>query len=71
MWGLAMGLGHFHIVWTFGTSTRIDWERFANPQDADRVAKLIVRPLETYKVVEFDDGCQRCAVSRLGRKIVA
>lgn len=50
---------HYHIVW-MDRST--DWERFDTREEADSVAKKLIRRIgETYRIEEFeDDTCVKC-----------
>lgn len=49
---------HYHIRWS---DSKLDWERFSTPQEAERAAKQLVRPGETFTVEHVDDDtCVLC-----------
>lgn len=48
---------HFHIRWDSG---RLDWEPFNSGDEAERRAKELVRPTESYRIERFDNTCQFC-----------
>jgi len=49
---------HYHIRWS---DSNIDWERFSTPQEAERAAKQLARPGETFTLEHFDDEtCMKC-----------
>lgn len=60
---------HFHIRWTTGDNSRIDWEPFESRGEANRVAELLAKPSESYEITEFDDSCSECATFRQNRKM--
>lgn len=52
---------HYHIVWI----DRTDWERFGTLQEAESVAKKLIRRDETYRIEEFEnDTCIKCRLRR-------
>ena len=55
---------HFHIRWIIGGTSRTDWEAFESRDEAERMAKRLITPSETYQIDEFDNSCQRCAMFR-------
>ena len=49
---------HYHIRW-LGKLT-LDWERFDTSAQAEKSAKELVRPYESYTIEEHDGACPRC-----------
>ena len=49
---------HYHIHWS-GKDT-LDWERFVTRGEAEKSAKELVRPYESYTIEEHDGACPRC-----------
>jgi hypothetical protein len=60
---------HFHIRWIIADRSRIDWEAFANRNEAENMAKRLASSMDTYAIEEFNDSCERCAMFRLERNI--
>lgn len=60
---------HFHIRWILGDTSRTDWEAFASRDEAEKMAKRLITPTETYAIDEFDGSCERCAMFRLEKNI--
>lgn len=58
---------HYHIRWS---NSKLDWQTFANKQEAKKSAEELVRPGEAYTIEEFGDECERCGadgkVGKLG-----
>ena len=54
---------HFHIRWVSG---KLDWERHATRFDAERSAKRLVGPRETYRIEEADGHCRVCKMAGYG-----
>jgi len=48
---------HFHIRWS---GAKLDWEPFPTQEKAERQAKELVRPGETFTVEQFNGDCPRC-----------
>jgi hypothetical protein len=48
---------HYHIRWS---ESKLDWEFFNTPEEAEAAATQLARPGETYAVEQFDDDCPRC-----------
>lgn len=48
---------HFHIRWNSGL---LDWEAFNSGDEAERRAKELARPTESYCIEQFDNTCQFC-----------
>ncbi len=59
---------HFHIHWTIGDTSRMDWEPFSTRDEAERLAKRIARASESYRIQEFDQFCPRRASSQIHKK---
>ena len=58
---------HFHIRWGSGTfSGKLDWERHATRSDAERSAKRLAGPYETYNIEKADEKCIVCKMGRYG-----
>jgi hypothetical protein len=51
---------HWHIRWS--SKTELDWEAFDTRGEAEKSAAQLVRPGETYTIVESDGTCLRCQV---------
>jgi hypothetical protein len=49
---------HYHIRWS---DTKVDWQAFGSPAEADASAENLARPGETYTVEKFEGTCWRCA----------
>jgi hypothetical protein len=49
---------HYHIRWS---ASKLDWEIFKTPEEAEAAAKQLVLPKETYTIEQFDGGCPRCS----------
>ena len=49
---------HYHIRWS--GKAALDWERFPTRAEAEKSAKQLVRPYETYTIEEHDGACPRC-----------
>jgi len=49
---------HFHIRWS--TTTVLDWKAFKSRQEAEAVAKTLVRKDETYTTEARQRDCKRC-----------
>ena len=58
-----MSHDHFHIRWSNPSGSNLDWEDFANREDAEGRAKELVRPDESYTIEQFDGNCPRCAAT--------
>lgn len=54
---------HYHIIWADLT---MDWERFGTREEAEAVAKKMIRRVgETYRIEESaDDTCVKCRLRR-------
>lgn len=50
-------MNHYHIRWGDGT---LDWEAFANEEEAKNAATSLVRDGEKYAVEQLDGNCSRC-----------
>jgi hypothetical protein len=48
---------HFHIRWS---NSKFDWEAFQNQTEADKAAKQLVRPGESFTIEQFDGECPQC-----------
>lgn len=48
---------HYHIHWS---EKGLDWERFNTQREAEKAAKQLAHPDETYTVEEHDGGCPQC-----------
>jgi hypothetical protein len=49
---------HYHICWS---GSKLDWERFSTPQEAERVARELARPGEKFTLEHVDDKtCMQC-----------
>jgi len=49
---------HYHIRWS---DSKVDWQAFGSPAEANASAEKLARPGETYAVEKFEDICWRCA----------
>ena len=49
---------HYHIHWS-GKAT-LDWERFETKAEAEKSARELVHPHESYTIEEHDGTCPRC-----------
>ena len=58
---------HFHIRWS--STSRLDWKPFPTREEAEELAKILVRPDETYAIEELNGNCSRCAASKMGERI--
>ena len=43
---------HYHIRWS---DWKLDWERFSTRQEAERAARQLARPGETFTLEHVDD----------------
>jgi hypothetical protein len=50
-------VGHYHIRWS---ESKLDWDIFDTPEEAEAAAKQLVLPNETYTIEQFDGDCPRC-----------
>jgi hypothetical protein len=50
---------HYHIRW-WSPSSSLDWQAFASREEAETVAKELVRENETYTIDTASVGCKRC-----------
>jgi hypothetical protein len=65
--GFNVAMLHYHIHWSnsmlhveaFATP-ELDWEAFPTPEEAKAQAEQLVKPGESYVIVEVDGGCPRC-----------
>jgi hypothetical protein len=49
---------HYHIRWS---DSKLDWERFRTPQEAEQAARQLARPGETFTLEHADDNtCGQC-----------
>ena len=49
---------HYHIRWSDST---LDWERFSTRQEAEKAARHLVQPDETFTIEDVDDEtCMQC-----------
>jgi hypothetical protein len=49
---------HYHIRWS---DSKLDWERFSTPQEAEQAARHLARPGETFTLEHVDDNtCGQC-----------
>ena len=53
---------HYHIQWS---DSSLDWKRFPTYEEATEQARQIKKPNENYKIVERDEGCERCKLFQL------
>lgn len=53
---------HYHIRWS--DRTTLDWECFSTSAAAEKRAKDLVRPDQTYTVEEHSRSCHRCRDAR-------
>jgi hypothetical protein len=51
---------HFHIRWS--TASALDWEPFSSRAEAEKAAKRLARPHESYRIEERRGSCGRCAM---------
>ena len=58
---------HFHIRWS--SKAQLDWKPFPTREEAEELAKILVRPDETYAIEELNGNCPRCAASKMGERI--
>jgi hypothetical protein len=49
---------HYHIRWS---DSKVDWQAFASPTEANASAEKLARPGEGYAVEKFEGMCWRCA----------
>jgi hypothetical protein len=52
---------HYHIRWSSNGGTNLDWQRFANQEEAQDSARELVKPGEDYVIEQHDGDCPRCA----------
>jgi hypothetical protein len=52
---------HFHIRWS---GEKLDWEAFNTQAEAERQAKELMLPGESFAVEQFDGDCPRCGEIR-------
>jgi hypothetical protein len=52
------GATHYHIHWT-GKPT-LDWACFPTRAEAEKNARQLVLPGETYTIEEHDESCPQC-----------
>jgi hypothetical protein len=45
---------HYHICWS---NSKLDWQAFSAPEEAQIEAEKLVRPRETYTIDKFDGDC--------------
>ena len=60
-------MNHFHIRWIHRHESKIDWDVFDTPEEAETAAKQLVAPNETYAIEQFDGDCPRCNDTRNSR----
>ena len=48
---------HYHIRWS---NSNVDWKAFPSSEEAEKLAKQIKRPNESYVIEEQDAECERC-----------
>lgn len=48
---------HYHIHWT---GKALDWERFSTSAEAEKSAKQLALPGETFTVEEHGETCPQC-----------
>jgi hypothetical protein len=60
-------VNHFHIHWTRAHESKLDWDIFNTPEEAEAAAKQLVLPHETYVIEQFDGDCPRCNGARNSR----
>jgi hypothetical protein len=49
---------HYHIRWS---NSKLDWERFSTPQEAEQAARQLARRGETFTLEHVDDKtCAQC-----------
>ena len=57
---------HFHIRWS---DSKLDWERFSTPEEAEQAARRLARRGETFTVESADDKtCLQFLCNRMVRK---
>lgn len=52
---------HYHIRWSNLRNSKLDWQVFDTPEEAQTEAEQLVRPGESYSVEKFEGDCPRCA----------
>ena len=50
---------HYHIRWS-----SLDWKSFPTKEDAMQWAGRLKKPNESFDIVERDDDCERCKLSK-------
>ena len=53
-------MAHYHIHWS---DSKVDWQKFHTPEDAETEAVRLVKAGETYTIVKYEDDCPQCAES--------
>ena len=53
---------HYHIRWSNSFGSRVDWQAYSSPAEANADAEKLVRPGETFTVERFAGNCSRCAM---------
>lgn len=49
---------HYHIRWS---NSKLDWEAFSTPEEAQSQAKQLVKVEERYVIEQVDGDCARCS----------
>ena len=64
---------HYHIRWSNPRNSKLDWQVFDTPEEAQTEAEKLVRPSENYSVEKFESesDCPRCADLLAGHKRAA
>jgi hypothetical protein len=57
-------VNHFHIRWIHRQESKLDWDVFNTPEEAEAAAKQLVRSNETYAIEQFDGDCPSCTELR-------
>jgi len=50
------------------TDSKLDWQAFNAPQEAQLEAERLVRPEETHTIDSFEDDCPKCVECIVARK---
>ena len=50
---------HFHIRWS--TGSKLSWYAFKTHAEAEAIARRFASPHESYRIVERNGSCERCA----------
>lgn len=59
---------HFHILWKGEVYTRFDYADCATEEEANKLATAMVRPGETWDLVEVEGRCSQDCLAWLSRR---